>query len=114
VPIERSVARLLTVGTYAGVAALAVGVVLMMIEGISPLQPVYPPLDLTTLAVDLLALEPAGWLWLGIIVILATPIARVAVALAGFLTSGERAMAVVSVAILAVIGIGILVGLTGD
>jgi uncharacterized membrane protein len=111
--IERSVARLLTLGTYSGVVALAIGVLLMIREGISPLDGPDAGLDLGTLPADLIALRPAGWLWLGILVILATPAARVTVALAGFLSTGERALALVSTAILAVIGIGIVVGLNG-
>jgi uncharacterized membrane protein len=111
--IERMIARLLTIGTYAGVAALSVGVVLMLIEGVSPTGPTYPPLDVAALPGDLLAFRPAGWLWLGLIVLLSTPIARVAAALVRFLADGEQAMVRISAAILVVIAVAVVLGAAG-
>jgi uncharacterized membrane protein len=111
--IERSVARLLTIGTSLGVGALAVGTLLMIREGIDPLEAGYPTLDLAALPADLLGLRPTAWLWVGILVILATPIARVGLALLGFLTSGERQFALVALAILMVIGTGVAIGALG-
>jgi uncharacterized membrane protein len=69
-----------------------------------------PPLSLGALPADLLALRPAGFLWLGIIGVLATPGLRVLRALLGFWRRGERSMAVVALAVLVVIAIGVIVG----
>ena len=110
--IEHTIARLLTWGTYIGVAALAVGVILMLAAGISPLDPAWPPLDVRAIPADLLALRPAGYLWLGLLVVIATPPARVATALVGYVAVRDRAMALVSVGILVVIAAAVVVGAT--
>ncbi|HEX5147640.1 MAG TPA: hypothetical protein VFW02_01075, partial [Candidatus Limnocylindrales bacterium] len=50
--LEATVSMVLKVGTYAGIALIAVGVVLMVVDGRSPLD-VSPPLDLGRLPADL-------------------------------------------------------------
>ena len=107
---ERRLGRLLIAVTYVAVALLAIGVVLLLLGGISPLAG-GPPFDPSDLVPDLLALEPAGFLWLGILVVIATPLSRVAGAAVGFVRRGERLMAAISVAILAVIAISVLAAL---
>ncbi|HEX5823734.1 MAG TPA: DUF1634 domain-containing protein [Candidatus Limnocylindrales bacterium] len=104
--LERSIARLLTLGTYASVALLVIGVVLMLAGGIGPRSggPVFDP---TTLVPDLLALRPTGFLWLGLIAVLATPAARVVASLVGYIRRGERTMTVVAALILLVIALSV-------
>jgi hypothetical protein len=63
--LESSIARLLTAGTYVSVALIAIGVVALAAAGTSPLDGA-PAFDLTRLVPDLVALQPAGFLWLGI------------------------------------------------
>jgi uncharacterized membrane protein len=108
--LERSVARLLTVGTYASIALLAAGVIAMIAAGRSPLDPP-PRFDPAGIIADLGALRPEGFLWLGIVVVIATPTARVVTTLIGYLREGDRVMAVVSVLILAVIGLSVIAAL---
>ena len=107
---ERRLGRLLIGVTYAAVALLAIGVLLLLRAGISPLSG-GPPLDPAGLLADVLAFDPAGFLWLGILVVIATPLSRVVGAAAGFIGRGERLMAVISVAILGVIAISVLTAL---
>ena len=104
--LERSIARLLTLGTYASVALLAIGFVLMLVTGIAP-RSGGPLLDQSALVADLLALRPAGFLWLGLIVVVATPAARVLASLVGYVRRGERAMAIVATLILVVIALSV-------
>jgi uncharacterized membrane protein len=104
--LERSIARLLTRGTYASVALLVVGVVLMLASGIGP-RSGGPAFDPTTLVPDLLALRPAGFLWLGLIVVVATPAARVLASLIGYVRRGERPMTIVAALILVVISLSV-------
>lgn len=110
--LETQIGRLLTVGTYVSVALIAVGVLLMAATGRSPLD-VAPALALSRLAADLVALHPAGFLWLGLLLVLATPTARIVASLIGFLLAGEREMAIVAALILAVIALGVAVGTVG-
>jgi uncharacterized membrane protein len=111
--LDARIATLLTVGTYAAVGLLVVGVVLMAVTGRSPLDTA-PDLDPGTLLSDVVALRPAGFLWLGLIALIATPSARVVAALVGYAQGGEREMAVVASLILAVIALGVVVGLAGS
>ena len=103
---DRTIGRLLIVVTYVAGALLLIGVLLMLAAGISPLSG-GPPLDLSTIVADLASLQPAGFLWLGLITVIATPITRVVVAAVGFAVVGERQMVLVAVGIVGVIALSI-------
>ena len=111
--LEATVSRVLKVGTYAGIALIAVGVVLIVVDGRSPLD-VAPSLDLGRLPADLAALHPSAFLWLGVLLVLTTPPARVLTALIGYLRGSEREMAIVATLILVVIALGVAAGTTGS
>jgi uncharacterized membrane protein len=108
--IDLAIARLLTVGSYVGMTLLVVGVLLMVVVGRSPLDTPPHDFDPGALVGDILAGRPDGVLWLGLVVLLATPAARVAASVAGYVRNGERAMAGVGLAILAVVAGGVVVG----
>lgn len=108
--LERTVGRLLSLGTYASVAILAVGVGLMLVAGRSPLDPSYPALDPARFLPDLLRGEPSAVLWLGLLAVMATPTARVVASLVGYVEAREWRMVVVSVAVLVAIATSIVVG----
>lgn len=107
--LEDEIARLLQIGTYVAVALVSAGVVLMLAHGLSPYERARA-LDLGRLPGELLALRPEGLLWFGILVVMATPAARVALALVGYARDGEREMMVVALLILVVIALGIILG----
>jgi uncharacterized membrane protein len=107
--LESSIARLLTIGTYLSVALLALGVVVLIGTGQSPLDEA-PGFDLSRIPRDILDLRPGGLLWLGIIGVISTPAARVVAALVGYVRSGEREMVVIAILILAVIAAGVVTG----
>jgi uncharacterized membrane protein len=104
--LDQAIARLLTAGTYLSVALLGIGVVLMAVAGLPPRGG--PAFDPTHLVADLVALRPEGFLWLGLIAAIATPSARVAASLVGYLRRGERRMAAVSLLILGVIVLSVM------
>jgi uncharacterized membrane protein len=111
--LDRTIARLLTGGTYLSVGLLAVGVVLMVTSGTSPLAPA-PTLDISQIPSQIVSLQPTGFLWLGLMVAIATPLARVAAAIVGYLRAGERRMALIGAGILLVVTIGVILGLTTE
>ena len=110
--LEDAIARLLRVGTYASVVLLLVGTILLLVEGRSPLD-LGPIFDPGTIAVDLVALRSAGFLWLGIVGLIATPSARVVAALVGYARRGDARMASVAALILVVLVAGVIAGLGG-
>ena len=107
--LDRTIGRLLTIGTYLSILLIAIGCVLMFAARIDPLAG-GPTLEPGLIVDDITHLRPAGFMWLGLIVLLFTPIARVVVSLFGFASRGERTMAVVSVLILVVIAASIVIG----
>jgi uncharacterized membrane protein len=85
----------------------------MIATGTSPLDPA-PPLDAGRLIGDIVALRPAGFLWLGLLVVIATPSARVAASLVGYLRERNRAMVVVATLILCVIALSVVLAEAGS
>jgi uncharacterized membrane protein len=104
---ERTIGRLLIGVTYAATALLAIGVALMLAAGIAPLSG-GPRLDISSLVGDLASIQPAGFLWLGLIVVIATPITRVVAAAIAFARAGEQRMVAVALAIVVVIAVSIV------
>jgi uncharacterized membrane protein len=111
-PLERAIARLLTGGTYGSVAVLAVGTAMMLAGGVEPLGG-GPRFDLGQIGDDLVHLRASGFLWLGLVAVVATPAIRVVASLVGYLRGGERAMALIAALILGVIAlsVGLAIGL---
>jgi uncharacterized membrane protein len=106
VAVERRIGRLLTAVTYLSVALLAIGLVLMIADGIAPTSG-GPPLDPGGVARQVVALDPAAFLWLGLLAVVAAPIGRVVVAGVAYAGDADWLMVGVSVAILAVIAVGV-------
>lgn len=107
--VDRSIARILRAGTLVSIGLLLVGVALMSATGRSPLDAQFPGLDPGRIPGDILALRPEGFLWLGLLATLVTPLLRVAAAVVGFLGAGERRMAGLGVAVLLVIALAVVV-----
>jgi uncharacterized membrane protein len=110
--LERTIGRILQWGIGASIALLVVGVALMAVAGVDPLGPPPPLFDPSALVHGLVTLQPEAYLWLGIIVTIATPSLRVLASLVGYERAGDRRMAFVSVGILAVIVASVAVAST--
>jgi uncharacterized membrane protein len=107
---EARIGRTLIAMTLVGVGLLVVGVVLMVTHGIDPMT-VNPPFDPGHLVSGLLALDPVVPLWLGLIVVLVTPVLRVIAAGIAYARQGEWAMVGVATAIVVVIAFGVATAL---
>lgn len=112
--VESAVGWLLLAGTVVGVACLAVGVVLMAGSGISPTVETYPDFEAGRLVPDLLALRPEGFLWLGIVILVGTPVARIIGELVAFGIRRDRLMVAVSAAILGIIGLSVALAIGAE
>jgi uncharacterized membrane protein len=110
--LEARISRLLVVGTYLAIGLVLVGVVGMLVAGIDPLAVgAPPPFDLRQIPADILALRPEGFLWLGLVAVLALPLGRVIVAGLGFLAARDTRLALVSLAVLLVVTSSILLAI---
>jgi uncharacterized membrane protein len=112
--LDVAVGRLLRTGTVTAVAILAIGVALMAVHGISPTDKPFPPFDLARIPADIAALRPEGFLWLGLIAVMLTPISRVTASLIGYVRTADRTMVLISIAILAVIAASIALSVTTE
>ena len=109
---ERTIGRLLIAMTYVSVALMVVGVILMFAHGISPLDQ-GPTLDPAELFAQITSLQPAGFLWLGLLIVIAAPIARVVLAAIAYARDHDRTMVMVSIAILVVLAVAVAVAVAG-
>lgn len=105
--MERRVGRLITAMTRLAIGLLAIGLVLLAING-RDLLAGFEPMDPGRLLGDLLTARPEAFLWLGIMVAIGTPTARVAVSAVGYLRNADRVMVGVSIGILVVIATGVI------
>jgi uncharacterized membrane protein len=104
VAMETAIGRLLVAGTWAAMALVLVGVGLMLATGVDPLaHGGIPPYSLASIPGQLLALDPEGFLWAGITLIVLLPVGRVVVAGLGFLAVRDVRLALVSLAVLLVV-----------
>jgi uncharacterized membrane protein len=107
--LESTISRLLVVGTYVAIGLVLIGVIGMLAEGIDPLSHVATPaFALDQIPAQVRALEPVGFLWLGLVAVLALPLGRVIVAGVGFLVVRDVRLALVSLAVLLVVTASIL------
>jgi hypothetical protein len=109
--VEARIARVLSAGAVLAVALLGIGLVLMAAQGADPMAPTFPLFDPAVLIGDLLALRPQGFLWAGILVVIATPIVRLAGEALAFGRRGEGGLALVAVGALVVVGASVVLAL---
>lgn len=107
--LDLAVARLLRAGTIGAVAIMILGVALMAVTGRSPLDQPFPSFDLARIPADVAALRPEGFLWLGLVAVILTPISRVTASLFGYVRTADRQMILISLAILGVIAMSVVV-----
>ena len=109
---EFRIGRLMIAMTYASVTVLVIGVALMVAAGISPLAG-GPAFDASLLVAELTSLSPVGFLWLGLIIVIATPIVRVIGAAISYGLASQWTMVAIAIAILVVIVAGVAIAATG-
>jgi uncharacterized membrane protein len=106
-PIERMVSRVLGIGIGVAVFFMLAGVVLGAVRGDGPHRSVVALGDLLP---GLGGLDPAAYLSLGLLVLVATPFVRVIGSIVAFALQGDRRYVLVTAAVLAVMCLGVLLG----
>jgi uncharacterized membrane protein len=106
-PLERMVSRVLGVGIGVAIVLMLAGLVLSLIDGDGiPTRVV----SLGDLLSGLREPDPAAYLSLGLLVLVATPFVRVAGSLVAFALERDRRYVLVTAVVLAVMCLGVLVG----
>ena len=98
-PIERTVNVVLTAGIVVTVALLVAGLVLSIAQGQGLPTRIVPLADLPALLAEL---DPAAYLSLGIVVLIATPFVRVAGTIVAFARERDRRYVLVTAVVLVV------------
>jgi uncharacterized membrane protein len=106
-PVERMVRTILLTGITVAVALMAAGLALSVIDARGLPTHVVPLADLPSL---LARLDPAAYLSLGLIVLIATPFVRVAGSLVAFARERDRRYVLITAVVLAVMCVSVVVG----
>jgi uncharacterized membrane protein len=106
-PIERMVSRVLKAGIAVAVALMAVGLVLSVLDEERIPAHVVPLADLPAL---LGHLDPAAYLSLGLIVLIATPFVRVAGSIIAFARERDLRYVLITAAVFAVMCLSVVLG----
>lgn len=109
--ISRSASWLLLAGLLLAIALMITGAVLAAAGGGGP---VARQSSVSGLPAALIRLEPGGFFDLGLLVLLATPIARVFVLLVGFSRSRAWPFVGISLAVMVILALSALLGMQAD
>lgn len=106
-PVERTIRTILLAGIAVSVALMAVGLVLGVAHGTMLPRAMVP---LSALPAALAHLDPAAYVSLGLIVLVATPFVRVVGSLVAFAVERDRAYVLITATVLVVMCVGVLLG----
>ena len=107
VPIERMVSRILMIGIAISVTLMLIGLVLGFFDEQGMPKHVVPLADLPSL---LRSFDPAAYLSLGLIVLIATPFVRVLGSIVAFAREGDRRYVLITAIVLAVMCLSVVLG----
>ncbi len=106
-PVERTIRAILLAGIAVSVALMAVGLVLGVARGTMLPRAMVP---LSALPAALAHLDPAAYVSLGLIVLVATPFVRVVGSLVAFAVERDRAYVLITATVLVVMCVSVLLG----
>jgi uncharacterized membrane protein len=106
-PVERTIRAVLLVGIAVSVALMAIGLVLGVLHGTALPRAMVP---VPALPAALANLDPAAYVSLGLIVLVATPFVRVVGSLVAFAVERDRNYVLVTATVLVVMCLSVLLG----
>jgi uncharacterized membrane protein len=117
--VEKVVSRVLRIGVILSATIICLGLALLVVKGIITnemrIDAAIPyPRGLGTLLSGLLALDPASVITLGLVVLIATPIARVSVSIVAFALERDWRYVAVTALVLTILIAGIVLGKVAD
>jgi len=107
VPIERMVSRILRAGIAISVTLMVIGLAIGFFDGQGMPKHVVPLADLRSL---LRTFDPAAYLSLGLLVLIATPFVRVLGSVIAFAREGDRRYVLITAVVLAVMCLSVALG----
>lgn len=114
-PVEKAVSFVLRAGVIVSAVIICLGLALLVVKGglkagerIDAAM-AYPS-NLRALLAGLLVLDPASVLALGLVALIATPFARVAISIVAFALERDWSYVVITALVLAVLVMGLVVG----
>jgi uncharacterized membrane protein len=108
--LNLTISRVLVAGLALAIILLLVGVLLALVEGDAPSS---GAASLGDMPRAIAALEPQGFYSLGLLVLLLTPVGRVVALVVAFARRGAWLFSLLSLFVLAVLGLSAYLGLTG-
>jgi uncharacterized membrane protein len=102
--------RELRAGIVLTIALLLFGLSLAVVRGTAFDLLSGTPIDLSTLAARLADLDPTGFVLLGFLTLIATPIGRVVASLVGFANARDGAFVVLTASVLGILALSVAVG----
>lgn len=106
------IAGILIAGVATSAALIAIGFATSLLVGwdgsLRGAPPGNAPLtDFSSMGASLAALRPVGFAQLGLVVLVATPVARVAASAVAFLLEGDRLYAAITLAVLVILALSL-------
>lgn len=108
--IELTIARFMKAGVLLSAALIALGLVLYIVLGSGGYPDGSYPTALSAIGQGLLRLKPYAVILTGLLLLILTPIFRVAIALLSFIKEKDRVYAIITTFVLAVLIVGLIMG----
>jgi uncharacterized membrane protein YfcA/uncharacterized membrane protein len=113
--MTKSIGWILQIGVMLSAAIILLGIVLLPTRpgGLSPERVLAFPQTLSLLASELLVLRPQAIITLGLLLLIATPVVRVAASIVAFALEGDRRYVVITSVVLLILLFSLFLGGTG-
>lgn len=111
--MELLISRVLEVGVLTSASVIALGLLLYIIEGHSGYPPVGFPRTLRAVGVGLATFRPYAVITLGLLLLILTPVIRVAAGIVAFLLERDSTYVIVTCYVLAVLIMSFFLGRSG-
>lgn len=106
--MELIIGKIMRAGVLAALAAMIIGMLLLLVHPVS--DPTDFPTRLGTLLVAVGHLEPMGWMMLGLLLLIFTPVLRVIVSIVAFAKIHDHLYTTITILVLVILALAIAYG----
>ncbi|MEC0372545.1 DUF1634 domain-containing protein [Paenibacillus chibensis] len=108
--VELAVSRWLRIGVIISAAVIVIGLILLFIHGGSGYPDDYYPHSLSEIYSGTIALKPYAVITTGLILLILTPVLRVAISIWVFVREGDKLYVIITSIVLAILIISFILG----